>query len=307
MNVMKTGVVEFFGYKNCIALENGAGTRVVLCPQAGGRVLEYSLNGVNALYLDPAQQGWRHEPGIPSVDPCGGRLDIGPERTLTPHPDLWLGDWTGEIVGEGKARLTSVRDRMTGIRLVREFTLGADSSRLLCEQRMINESDRPVSCCHWSRTLAVGGGIVLIPLTPGSRFPKSYIMYGLEPVMCFLPADPNIRVREGFLEILGTPKYPKLGMDSAAGWFSYITRDNLMFTKKYPVYPDRVYSEMAGLTISIWYFRNAMCELEPIGPREILAPGASASYTEEWSLTPHRYPAAGETVDLNAVARLAGK
>jgi hypothetical protein len=170
-----------------------------------------------------------------------------------------------------------------------------------------NESDKPVTCCHWSRTLATGGGIVLIPLTPGSRFPKNYIMYAIEPAMLFQPVDPNIRVREGFLEILGTPKYPKLGMDSAAGWFSYLTRNNLLFTKKYPVYPDRVYCEMAGLTISIWYFQNEMCELEPIGPRENLAPGASASFTETWSLAPMPFPAAGETVDLAAVARLAGK
>lgn len=304
---MKTGIINSFGYDGCIALENGAGARVVLSPLAGGRVLEYSLNGTNALYLNPAQQGWRHVPGIPSVDPCGGRLDVGPEKTLTPHPDLWLGDWTGEIVGEGRARLTSARDRMTGLRLVREFALAGDSAALTVEQRVTNESDKPVACCHWSRTLAVGGGVVLIPLTPGSRFPKSYIMYTPEPAMLFQPVDPNIRIREGFLEILGTPKYPKQGMDSAAGWFSYLTRSGLLFTKKYPVYPDRVYSEMAGLTISIWYFKNEMCELEPIGPREILAPGASASFTERWSLAPMRYPAEGEAVDLAEVARLAGR
>jgi len=304
---MKTGVVDFFGYSGCIAIENAARTRVVLNPRAGGRVLEYSLNGVNAIYLNPEQQGWLHKPGIPSVDPCGGRCDVGPERVIAPHPDLWLGDWTGEIVGEGKARLTSARDRVTGLRLVREFTLAADSSRLVFEQRVTNEGGKPFSCCHWSRTLAVGGGIVLIPLTPDSRFPKSYIMYGPGPVMNYKPEDPNIRAREGFLEILGTPVNPKLGMDSAAGWFCYLTRDNLMFTKKYAVYPDRVYSEMAGLTISIWYFKNEMCELEPIGPREILAPGASSSYTEEWSLAPFDFPAAGASVDLAAVRARFGK
>lgn len=294
---MKTSVISYFGYSGCLALEN-AGTRVVLCPQAGGRVLEYSLNGQNVMYLNPAQQGWRHKPGIPSVDPCGGRCDVGPERIIAPHPDLWLGDWTGEVIGEGKARLTSARDRVTGLRLVRDFTLDADSSRLVFEQRVANESDKPVSCCHWSRTLAVGGGIVLIPLTPESRFPKRYIMYGPGPVMNYQPDDPNIRIREGFLEILGTPANPKLGMDSMAGWFGYLTRNNLLFIKRYPVYPERVYSEMAGLTISIWYFRNEMCELEPIGPREMLAPGASASFTEEWSLAASRFPAKGEAMDL---------
>ena len=303
---MKTSLCEFFGYGGCIALENGAGTRVVLCPQAGGRVLEYSLKGANALYLNPEQKGWRHKPGIPSVDPCGGRCDVGPEMVLPPHPDLWLGDWTGEIVGEGKARLTSMRDRVTGLRLVREFTLADNSSRLLFEQRVINESDKPVTCFHWSRTLAVGGGIVLIPLTPNSRYPKSYLMYGLCSTMLFKPVDPNIRIRDGFLEILGTPENPKLGMDSAAGWFCYLTRNDLMFVKRYPVYPDRVYGEMAGLTISIWYYKDEMCEIEPIGPREILAPGAAASYKEEWELLSYRFPGGEKAVDLGEIDKLVG-
>lgn len=304
---MKASVVDYFGYAGCIALENRAGARVVLSPVAGGRVLEYSLNGANAIYLNPAQQGWRHKPGIPSVDPCGGRLDVGPEMVLPPHPDLWLGDWTGEVVGEGKARLTSVRDRVTGLRLVREFALSPDSSRLACEQRILNESEKPVTCFHWSRTLAAGGGIVLIPLTPNSRFPKNYLMYGPSATMMFKPADPKIRVRDGFLEILGTPANPKLGMDSTAGWFCYLMRNDLMFVKRYPVYPDRVYGEMAGLTISIWYFEDKMCEIEPIGPRETLAPGATASFTEEWELVPYAYPKAQETVDLDKIGKLGRK
>ncbi len=300
---VKTSEVDFFGYKGCLRLEN-ANTRVTVCPHAGARVLEYALDGKNAIYLDANQQGWRRQPGAAAVDPCGGRFDIGPERVIAPHPDLWMGDWTGEIAGQDRVRLTSSCDETTGIRLVREFTLAADSSRLACQQRIINESDRPVTCCHWSRTLAVGGGICLIPLTPESRFPNQYIMYGPGPVMNFRPEDPNIRIRDGFLEILGTPANPKLGMDSAAGWFCYLTPGDVMFVKRYPVYPDRVYAEMAGLTISIWYYENTMCELEPIGPREILAPGDSASFTEQWELVPFAFPAAPAEANLDAVRRI---
>ena len=85
---MKCARVSYFGYDGCLALENDAGVRVVLCPQAGGRVLEYALNGVNAIYLNPEQKGWVRAPGAPDVDPCGGRLDVGPEMVLPPRPDL---------------------------------------------------------------------------------------------------------------------------------------------------------------------------------------------------------------------------
>ncbi len=298
-----TDVLEYFGYPGCVRLDNGAGTRVVLCPQAGGRVLEYSLDGVNALHLDPGQSGWRRAPGAPAVDPCGGRFDVGPERVIVPHPDLWLGDWTVEAAGPLRARMVSPRDRATGLRLVREFALDASSSRLVCRQDITNESDRTVMVCHWSRTLAVGGGIVLVPLTAHSRFPMNYVMYGPGPVIDFRPEDPAIRVRGGFLEVLGTPQRPKLGMDSTAGWFAYLMRSGLLFAKRYPVFPERVYGEVAGLTISIWYFKDQMCELEPIGPREMLAPGAMASFSEEWRLLPHRFPDGPGAVDLDGIQR----
>ena len=297
--------IEYFGYPGCLRLDNGVGTRVVLCPHAGGRVLEYSLDGVNAIRLDPAQRGWRPAPGTPPVDPCGGRFDVGPERVIAPHPDLWLGDWTVEAAGPLRARLASVRDTATGLRLMREFALDASSSRLVCRQDITNESDRTAMVCHWSRTLAVGGGIVLVPLTPHSRFPMNYVMYGPGPAIDFRPEDPRIRIRGGFLEILGTPQRPKLGMDSSAGWFAYLMRSGLLFAKRYPVFPDRVYGEVAGLTISIWYFKDVMCELEPIGPRELLAPGETASFAEEWELRPFPFPAPSAVADLDAVRRLA--
>ena len=75
-----------------------------------------------------------------------------------------------------------------------------------------------------------------------------------------------------------------------------------MWVKRFPVYPERVYNEMAGLTISIWYNKEEMTELEPIGPREVLAPGESSSFTEDWWLLPYDYPAGGADIDLEAVA-----
>jgi hypothetical protein len=60
---------------------------------------------------------------------------------------------------------------------------------------------------------------------------------------------------------------------------------------------------MAGLTISIWYFEDKMCELEPIGPAENLSPGQSASFTEAWWLLPYRFPGSGAAVDLKQVSQ----
>jgi len=112
------------------------------------------------------------------------------------------------------------------------------------------------------------------------------------------PDDPKIVRRDDYLQISPTPRKPKLGFDSYAGIIAYAAPNDLLFVKRFETYPDRVYNEAAGLTISVWYPDREMVELEPIGPRERLKPGESAAFTEEWFLAPLEFPAAGSEVDL---------
>ena len=295
-----TAWVSSHGYSNCVKLYNKNIT-VILEPNCGGRVLEYNLNGQNLLYIDPKQNGWTYTPGERIIGPCAGRFDIGPEMLVPRRNDLWVGKWTAEIIGPRAARLTSVKDKSTGVQLIREFRLDRDSSHLSCTQTIANISDSTKQYNHWSRTFAVGGGVCLVPLSEGSRFPLGYIYYGPGSILNYLHKEhPNIKVRDGFLELTKAPPEKKFGIDSYAGWLGYITPGNLLFVKKFPVYPDRVYGEVAAYTISIWYNEDVNCELEPIGPRETLEPGESASFTEEWWLLPYDFPQEGKEVNIKA-------
>ena len=294
-------VITFHGYPECIELRNET-TTVVLCPAAGGRVLEYSLGGENALYLEEAETGKPYVAGEPA-SMSAGRFDIGPEKTIPAHPRLWSGKWKGEILGPRAARLTSPKDEGIGTQLVREFRLAESGSHLACTQTIVNIGTQTTEWCHWSRTFARGNGICLIPLTSPSRFPNRYVMYEDGDRIHIRPDDPHIRQRDGFLEIFGVPRFPKLGMDSYAGWFAYLMKNDLLFIKRFPTYPDRVYNEAAGLTVSIWYPEDRRVELEPIGPRERLKPGQSASFTEDWHLLPFAFPKDGEQVDLAQLRR----
>lgn len=301
-----TAWVESHGYKGCILLENGD-VRVVLDPNLGGRVIEYSLKGTNAIYMDPAQDGRMWQPGEPTFDPTGGRCDIGPEEIIAPHPELMLGKWTAAITGPRSARMTSVRHAVTGIQLVRDFRLDKTTSHLLFTQTIRNISGETKRYFHWGRTFAVGGGIFAMPLTPDSRFPQGYINYGPGPVINYRPPQhPNVTVRDGFFVVTGEPPLPQYGIDSFAGWMGYITRSNLLFVKRYPVYPDRPYGEIPAPPAIIWYNKEEMCEIEPIAPRETIRPGKSVSFTEDWWLFPYPYPP-DRNVDLKALAAFVDK
>lgn len=298
--------VQVLNYPDCFELSN-AETRVTLGHHVGGRVLEYAWRGKNALYLDPEEIKWG-TPGGPKAPSSAGRFDIGPENIIPRREILWSGAWTAEAIGPRAVRLTSQPDEATGVQLIREFRLDAKTSHLSCEQIIRNVSRETKYWAHWSRTFAVHGGIGVIPLTPETRrFPNGWVMYGPgpEPAIQFKPTDPNVRIRGVFLEVLGPTRYPKLGFDSHAGWFAYVMPHGQAFVKRYASPRDAVYPEVAGLTLCLWYPPSSVvpaCELEPHGPRNTIAPGASASYTEHWYLLPHAFPAAGESIDLEKLA-----
>jgi hypothetical protein len=298
--------VKVLNYPDCFELFNAV-TKVTLCHQAGGRVLEYTYKGKNALYLDPKEEKWGLPDG-PQSPSSAGRFDIGPEYLIPKHEILWAGEWQAEAIGPRAVRLTSQSDEATGVQLIREFRLDAKSSHLTCEQIIKNISQDTKYWSHWSRTFAVHGGIGVVPLTPDTkRFPSGWIMYnqGKEASILLQPTDPNVRQRGPFLEVLGPTRFPKLGFDSNAGWFAYVMPHGQAFIKRYSSPKDGVYPEIAGLTLCFWYPQAAQVpavELEPHGPRNIIPPGGSASFTEHWYLVEHPFPAAGKQLNLDNLA-----
>lgn len=301
-------VVQFHGYTRAIELTRSS-TRVVLCPEVGGRVLEFSVGGKDAMYLEDSEKSWA--PGKPAPS-SAGRFDYGPELTVLPHRALWSGGWSGEITGPCSATLTSPKNEAVGIQLVREFELASSengaanaSIHLICKQSIHNISKDVREVCHWGRSFSPGGGICVIPLGDRpSRFPSKYAMYEESAIINFRNKDDEIRERDGFLEVLAPPRKPKLGFDATGGWLGYLMPNDTVFVKRFKTYPDRVYNEAAGLTLSVWYPTGARIELEPIGPRERLQPGESASFVEDWWLFPFPFPKEGEQVDLKALNSL---
>jgi hypothetical protein len=237
--------VKVLNYPDCFELANGD-TRVTLCHQVGGRVLEYSFKGRNALYLDPREEKWG-TPGGPKAPSSAGRFDIGPEYLIPKRDKLWAGEWQPEAIGPRAVRLTSQSDDATGVQLIRNFRLAATGTHLVCEQIIRNISKEPKYWTHWSRTFAVHGGIGVIPQTPDTRrFPNGFVMYnqGAEHSIIARPTDPSV---------------PKAEQVPAV-------------------------------------------ELEPHGARKTIPPGGTVSFTEDWYLLEHKFPAAREDIDLERLA-----
>ena len=304
MNVSLSSATSCFrsyaGYDNCLELRNDE-TRLILGPHCGGRVLSYQFRGREALYLDPAQNGWIQGPDSPEMSalgPTGGRADVGPESDQPPRPTLWLGPWDLEAGDDGSAEMTSRRCPDTGLRVQRRFELEGDTSRVRFTQTLRNEGSQPARVCHWGRTFGRGGGICVIPL----KGKRSYDYIRFDPGgIATHPPDPAIRVREGCVEVLGPPLHAKLGFDTKAEWFAVAQPSDLLFVKRYSVPGQAEYGDSGGMTVSIYIKDDRLCELEPIGPMHTLSPGEEASFIENWELLPFAFPSKGENLDLGAL------
>ncbi|MEM0896683.1 MAG: hypothetical protein AAGJ79_07330 [Verrucomicrobiota bacterium] len=300
--------IDFLNYPGCVELSNGD-TTVLLGPHVGGRVLQYSFQGKDALFLDPREEKW----GTPDAEKrpvaSAGRFDIGPEYLIPKREALWTGEWDAEITGKFSARMTSGEDLATGVQLIREFTLDAQSSHLRCTQIIRNISEEVIRWCHWSRTFARGGGLVIVPVDEKPRrFPQSWVLYQGRGVIDFQPNDAAVVRHDRFLQINSAAARPKFGIEARKGWIAYLMPNDLLFLKHFPIFPDRSYTELAAYNVSIYYpdqLRLPAVELEPIGPENEIPPGGRASFTEDWTLLPQDFPEDPKALDLAALEQLA--
>ena len=266
--------VDENGYKNCIELTNGA-VRVVIEPNCGGRVLKYELNNKNVLYVDEKQNGMlaKDFEGLTGIHLTAGRFDFGPSKTAPGALGLFYGAFEVKIKGARHVQLTSKKDEESGVQLVRDFVLDAKTSRLQCKQTIINVSEQPKTYCHWGRSFVKGGGISLTPMNPNSRFPKGYVLYGPQKNILFSPDDePNVRQRDGILEIIGKPNLSKFEMDCNQGWLGYLSTNDLLFVKTFKIETNKPYGEITACTASGWVKNTERVEIEPIGPMETIKP-----------------------------------
>ena len=153
----------------------------------------------------------------------------------------------------------------------------------------------------------------MAPINPKSKFPKGYARYvwGKEreekgkDLLTEDPSEPRIQVVGDLvtLEAVGE-KSLKIGCDSDAGWMAYAC-DGMLFVKRFRYCPDEVYNDALGFSVAV-YLTGDMCELEPISPQAVLAPGESYSFDEDWWL--FDYPGANRRpLDFDAIKKFVAK
>jgi Domain of unknown function (DUF4380) len=301
----------FLGWQDAYRVSNGQVTLSVV-PGAGGRVLEFALNGQQALWVNPSLQGKlfpvaKRPTSWSSWHNFGGyKLWPAPQslwpKSVGEAPDPFLdgGTVSVEVILQRGVRLTGAPSLDMGLLFVRELSLEAQTGVLTVQQRMRNIGTKPVDWSIWDVTQIPAPAWVFFPANPASPNRNGILPLG---------GGQNQWTNDGGLivtEYRGVSG--KIGADSPAGWMAAVIGD-LAYIKKFPprsetsLYPDK------GSTVEVYTNDKSLAyiEMEVLGPITHLEPGEEASYPETWTLAKLSQPVRQRADVAAAVTELRGR
>lgn len=277
----------FLGWTNALSLRDDHGkVMVVVVPEIGGRVVQYSRGGVNALLENPDSNG-KTLAQFPGGFWTGGyQCDFGPGQLGLPSRQaVWLGPHDFVAPRDQAVETASPLDVVTGLKLLKSFTLDPDTGALGVVQRMVNGSPNPARHCLHNRTLCPAGGFILFRLPKQSRHRAGWsLLRATENGSVFdgeQPASPNVRVFGDLLVAQAGGAPGKLGSDTDAGWVAY-ARGRLLFVKYFQTWRGAAYPG-AGHTVE-FSWNDQMAAIELMSPVTTLQPGQAFDFPELWQI-----------------------
>lgn len=260
--------VTYDRWDDCLELSNPV-ARLVIAPASGGRIVHYSRDGGPNFFFG------------------GCQIDIGPELEYPPsHQPLWSGRYKAEALGPLSVRLTSSKDKATGVQIVKVVELAPTGAGVTLRLMMNNVASKEIAYCLWDRTMT-GASHGFFELNPKSRFPARWSMrrgnHGAYRYDGTSPTSPRVRIVDNLLVTVPGKKMEKVAADNVAGWIAGF-RDGWLYVKRFPVYTDGDYAD-GGNSVEIWVnAAGTRTEIEPLSPKVKLRPGESYTFVEHWDL-----------------------
>ncbi|MCB9421461.1 MAG: hypothetical protein H6667_16780 [Ardenticatenaceae bacterium] len=289
---------EFYADYECIKLENDSlaiwvthdvGPRIIGLQAAGGDNLLAVLP--NVTHTTPSGQVYWFR--------GGHRLwhaPEDPERTYVP-------DDTAVPITPIPNGIQTTQDVEpdTGIQKQMAITLPDNSAQVIIDHTLTNCGLWPVKLAPWAITQFKPGGFAILPqptddtsllpnrrlaIWPYARINSPHLVWGNR--FIFVHATMQ---NESF----------KLGWANSSGWLAYRVNDTL-FVKQAAYQAGYDYYDFGSS--SECYCNDIILELETLGPRVILEPGASVTHREVWRVFPNVSLMAEETAVADLIAQL---
>ncbi|HEY3252396.1 MAG TPA: DUF4380 domain-containing protein [Polyangiaceae bacterium] len=273
--------------------------RFVVAGAAGARVIEFSIDTVNLL------------------DPTGGSTFWpSPQQAWTwpPAAEIDTAAYTAQSDATS-VTLSSAISTTLGLSVQKRFSVNANSGVVSIEYRLKNESQASASWAPWEITRVRAGGYTFAPKGPGNRTITEDSNFAALP-LSLLPPPPA----ENGIEWLNYPSISAsltksdyiVEFDGAEGWLAHadkLGKNSLpvLFVKSFVDAPDASLPTNQA-EIQLWTSGTAnpkLIEVEEQGAQQVLAAGASLSWTVHWSACqlPSTLTLAAGSAELASLAR----
>lgn len=262
-------------YGKCLFADNGI-IEVGIPLEFGLRVGHFAFcGGKNVFFEQPADmtafttdQGWRIR--------GGHRLWLAPERSEDYYPDN--APIAYEVSGDTIV-LTQTEDPW--LRVVKQFVLTFDGSRLQVTHKITNTGASPLECSLWAISVVAPGGTETINFQRRDGGMDHWHRISMWDYTSL--GDPRVSYTRDQIVIRHQPldeRY-KIGVGHPYGPIRYENGDTV-FLKHFAVDPQKRYPD-ADVSYET-YCSRYMMELESLSPLETVAPGGQLEHTEVWEL-----------------------
>jgi hypothetical protein len=267
------------GWDGAYQMSNGD-VALVIVPQIGGRIMAYSLTGLDTLFYQNPDEFGKLYPITPEPwhNYGGYKVWNAPQDRWGWPPDPWLdfGPCSIQILNPLKVRTVGAPSFQTGIVYTREIEMAESGSRVQIAQTMTNITDHTVEWSVWDVTQLQRPDWIVFSLNIQSIFPN-----GINHHNDKSRESKGWHVEGDWIYINYLEDGGKLGADSHVGWIAY-AKDNQIYLKTFPVYADQKYPHN-GDTVEV-YTAEKYIEVEVLSPLVTLGPGKSYTFTEQWYL-----------------------
>jgi hypothetical protein len=270
-----------FNNLDCVHLEN-ASLSLLVTQSTGPRLLSLRLHGGQNLLAELPDTSLDC-PGAGTLRLWGGhRLWHAPEvsrRTYLPD------DEPVEISPVPNGFLvTQPVETATGLQKSMRIVLLDKTATVVIDHSLTNHGLWPVECAPWAITQMRRGGVALLPQRTSFSDPE-----GLQPNRAIVlwpytdAASPMITWGNRFIFIQATMQSGalKVGFPNSQGWLGYLL-DETLFVKRAAFDSSAAYYDLGSS--SQCYCNPHFLELETLGPRSTIEPGASVTHREVWEI-----------------------
>jgi len=229
--------------------------------KTGGRIVSFQRNGKEILTNADIHPVY-----------YGGTFWLSPQNNYWPqYSSIDKLPYEAKIIKD-KIRLTSPLDTVSGIKVVKDFSISAKDTSVLLEYTIENISNKIKQLAPWDVTRVFGG------LT---FFPKGEKELAIKSDLKNTKLDKNILWFEYNPDSLVTKQ--KLFSTNKEGWIAHFY-ENLLFIKYFPRIKFDQIPPQQGETEIFSAPHGTYIELENHGKYTKLSPGEKMKYSQRWVL-----------------------